>query len=136
MSEIGREKTDHKLLLALATGASVRDAAKKARVSERTVHRRLEAEEFRRELSVTRNRMFERAVGALADASIESVRVLRELLAADSESVRLGASRTVLEAGIKLRDAVELAERLAKLEERVELQTATDAPGTFDPGSS
>ena len=136
MAEIGREKTDHKLLLALATGASVRDAAKKARVSERSAYRRLESEEFRHQLSVTRSRMFERAVGALADASIESVRVLRELLAADSESIRLGACRAILESGVKLRDAVELAERMSRLEDRVEHQAATSAFGTFNSRAS
>jgi hypothetical protein len=38
------------------------------------------------------------------------------LLTAQSESVRLGAARSILELGSKLRDNVEFGERLAALE--------------------
>jgi hypothetical protein len=62
--------------------------------------------------------MVARALGKLADASTEAVDTLRSLLHAEAESVKLGAARAILELGNKLRDAVEVEERLARLEER------------------
>ena len=37
-----------------------------------------------------------------------------------AESVRLGAARSLLDLGVKLREAVEIECRLAELEERIE----------------
>jgi hypothetical protein len=48
----------------------------------------------------------------MADAAAK----LRELLTAESETVRLGAARALLELGVKLREGVELEQRVADLE--------------------
>jgi HEAT repeat protein len=60
----------------------------------------------------------------MADGMAEAADVLRQLLAARSESVRLGAARALLELGVKLREGVELEERLRALEERALQQEA------------
>ena len=60
--------------------------------------------------------MVSRAVGQLADAGAEAARTLRALLGAESESVRLGACRAILELGMKLRESEELERRVAELE--------------------
>jgi hypothetical protein len=62
--------------------------------------------------------MIGRALGKMADGMAEAAGTLRELLTAESESVRLGAARSLLELGVKLRESVELEERLAALERR------------------
>ena len=62
--------------------------------------------------------MVERAVAKMADGMADAADKLRQLLNADSESVRLGAARSLLELGVKLRESVELEERLAELERR------------------
>ena len=59
------------------------------------------------------------ASGALPDAMTEATTTLRALLAAESETARLGAARSILELGIKVRETVELEERIAELEARV-----------------
>jgi hypothetical protein len=59
-----------------------------------------------------------RTVGRLTDASTAAVTMLQALLEADSESVRLGACRAILELGLKLRASEELERRLAALEDR------------------
>ncbi len=56
----------------------------------------------------------------MADGMADAAAKLRELLTAESESVRLGAARALLELGTKLRDSVELEARLAALEQRHE----------------
>jgi HEAT repeat protein len=47
---------------------------------------------------------------------VEAADTLRDLLTAESESVRLGAARAMLELGVRVRDSVELGERVAELE--------------------
>lgn len=63
--------------------------------------------------------LIESASAGLADASVVAVNALRGLLAAESESVRLGAAKSVLELACRFRDAAELENRLANLEERI-----------------
>ena len=60
--------------------------------------------------------MVEAAVGQLADASTAATATLRKLLAAEAETVRLGAARSILELGTKLRESVEFEERVRALE--------------------
>ena len=115
MTEIDRRKRDSALIAALAGGATIRDAAAVAGVSESTVHRRLDDPDFRRRVADARAEMLSRAVSQLADASTEAVATLRALLDAEAETVRLGSARAILELGAKLRES-ELERRIAALE--------------------
>jgi hypothetical protein len=64
--------------------------------------------------------MIKRTAGALTAASTESVRTLLELQKASAPpAVRLGAARSILEIGIKLREAADLEERLSVLEQQL-----------------
>jgi len=116
-AEFGARKRDLALLVALARGESVRDAAREAKLGERTAWRRMSDPEFRRRLSEIRADVIDRATGRLADASSEAAQTLRTLLGAESETVRLGAARAILELGNRLREACEMEERLRALEE-------------------
>jgi hypothetical protein len=118
MAENGRKNRDTALLTALAGGATVRQAAEQAGVSERTAFRRLADADFAREVDILRAEMVRRAWGKMADGMAEAADTLRQLLRAESESVRLGACRAALEMGVELRESVELEQRLQALEER------------------
>jgi hypothetical protein len=118
MQDFARRKGDSALIAALAGGATVRDAAKTANLNESTVHRRLEDPDFRRAVHGARGALVAQAVGQLADASTEATSTLRALLRADAETVRLGAARSILELGTRLRETEELAARVVALEER------------------
>src|SRR5262245_32737267 len=117
MAHRGRQNADEALALAVASGQSLRDAAGSAGVSERTAARRWADPIFRRRVIELRADMVQRSLGRMADGMTEAADVLRQLLAGESESVRLGAARSLLELGVKLRESVELEERLAALEE-------------------
>ena len=120
MSQRRRRKADHKLLMAFACGATVESAARQAGVSESTAHRRLEDAAFRQQLQAMRADLVQRTAGALTAASTESVRTLLELQKASAPpAVRLGAARSILEIGIKLREAADLEERLSVLEQQL-----------------
>ena len=111
-----RRNADPVLIAALAGGATNLDAAQQAGVSEKTVYRRLADAEFRQQVADARAELIARAVGALADASATAATTLRTLLEAESESVRLGAARSILELATRLRASEEFERRLATLE--------------------
>jgi hypothetical protein len=116
MADFGRKKGDSPLLLALAAGRTVREAAELAGVGERTVTRRLADPDFRRQVAEARSAMMDRALGKLADATSDAVATLKDLLDAASETARLGAAKSILELSTKLRETVELEQRIAALE--------------------
>ena len=74
--------------------------------------------DFRQRVAALRSEMIGRAMGSMADAMSDAAAGLRGLLAAESESVRLGACRAILELGVRLREAVELETRIVALEQR------------------
>ena len=111
------KKAHDVLLLALACGASVEAAASQAGLSPRTVYRRLATPGFRSQLSGLRADLVQRATGMLSAATLEAVKTLISLQeATTSAAVRLGAARTIIELGLKLREEGELSGRLAALE--------------------
>ena len=109
---------DEALALALAAGASAAEAAKSVRLSVRTVKRRRADPAFMRRVAELRAEMVSRAVGRLSEAMTAAALQLRRLvLKGRSEQVQLGACRAVLELGNRLRESVELEQRLSALEE-------------------
>lgn len=105
------------LLISLACGSTIEAAAAKAGLTKRTVHRRLEDPDFRQQLQEFRANMIERASSMLGAAAMEAVKTLLSLMERTvPHATRLGAARAVLELGIKLRDLIEVEQRLAALE--------------------
>ena len=118
MARNGNRRGDDALILELARGTSIREAARIACMGERTAHRRLADPSFRRKVSGVRDRQFERAATLLGEASTSAVQALVALLDAPSVQAQLGAARAILEHGGRMRESVELAARIAKLEEQ------------------
>ena len=116
-----RKKNEDALLLALACGATVEAASRQCGLAERTIYRRLNDAAFKSRLQSVRADMVGRSAGLLTAAASEAVRTL---LALQKESappaVRLGAARAVLEVGMKLREVVDLQNRMDELEQLVE----------------
>ena len=110
------KKTDEALILHLASGTTVEAAAELAGISRATAFRRLQDPEFQRRVKQARGEMIERAAGHLAAGATEASITLRNLLASDSEKVRLAAAKTIIEGVLKVRDATEFEERLVTLE--------------------
>ncbi len=117
-ASVRRKRDDGQLVLELARGATIRDAAAATGFSEKTVSRRLETATFRRRVSQARGEMLATASGRMADGMAAAADTLRALLLAKSEAIRLGAARALLELGVKLRESVELEARISALEGR------------------
>lgn len=104
--------------LGLAAGQALGEAARKAGVGETTVKRWLaECPALVRRVTEIRGEMTARALGRLIDGMTSAADTLGYLCRqGKSEMVRLGAARALLELGVKVRESVELEERLAALE--------------------
>jgi len=117
MAQNGRHRADETLLMALACGATVENAARAAGVGPRTVQRRLNAPEFRKRLQALRRDIAERSTGALIAARLESMKTFLALQHPTiPPAVRLGAARAVFEIGMRLHEYSEITERIAALE--------------------
>jgi hypothetical protein len=120
MAHRGRETADAVLALALACGATAEQAAQKAGVSARTVHRRLAEPAFQRRLQAAKAEMIRRPAAILTAAMMEAAKTLLALQQGPAPpTVRLGAARAVLEFGPKLREDADTEERLSALEQHV-----------------
>ena len=118
MPHSGRKNADPVLLAALAFGATAEAAAQKAGVGVATVRRRLKDPEFGRRLQELRDDAAQRTSSLMTGLGGEAVKNLVELMRPPTTAnVRLGATRAVLEIGMKQRELGELTQRIAALEQ-------------------
>jgi hypothetical protein len=124
-----KKKADTELILALACGSSPESAATKARVSPRTVYRRLADPAFRAQVNRVRADLVQRAAGLLTAVGMGAIKTLATLHeSASSEAIRLEAAKAILDRGCKLREAVEIVERLSALEAQAGLSELGQRP--------
>ena len=103
----------------LAAGKSYDDVIAEIRVSKRTLVRWAAEPAFSSQIRAARGRILDDIVGVLAGEASSSVRILAQLRdGAESEQVRLGACRALLEHFQKGREATDLEVRLGALESR------------------
>jgi hypothetical protein len=107
------------LLTALAAGASVENAARKAELSERTVYRRLADPKFQERLKRQRADIAQRVANASTSAALASIKTLLDLQQDVSvpAAVRRRAARDLLELSIKYRESAGLEQRVAAIED-------------------
>ncbi|WP_460770001.1 hypothetical protein [Nocardiopsis nanhaiensis] len=103
--------------LALAAGKSIEGAAAEANVHRRTVKRWTDDDEFNAEVRKLRGQILERAAGALQHACLAAVETLVGCLGSDSDTVRVQSARAILTGAVAFREAVEVNERLAAIED-------------------
>jgi hypothetical protein len=114
-----RDSADDVLVAALAAGKTRRAAARIAEVSEATVYRRLQEEDFIRLVADARAEMVGRALGQLSGGAAEASITLRQLLRKGDDKIRLGAARALLEFVLKVQDQADLERRLSDLESKL-----------------
>jgi hypothetical protein len=119
MSAFVRPEKDVTLALALAAGASQADAARQAGLTDRTARRKLARPGFRRLVAELRGELIARALGRLADNMTRAADALAGLLDSDDDRLRLRTARALLSLGLRLRDSVDLSERVRELEEEL-----------------
>lgn len=112
-----RSRADSLLVAALAAGETIEAAAAKAHISEATVYRRLRDDGFRRQVDDARADLVTNAAAQLAATATKAVQTLAALLDGQSGAIRLGAAKAVIELGVRLRESVELEQRVTELEQ-------------------
>lgn len=117
----GRRPPDYDLLaLHLAAGKSIADAARSANMGYRTAHRKWADPAYKRHVATVRAEILAQAYGRLVDLVGEATEALAQLMrSARHEHIKLAAARSILETAVKLRDIVEVDQRLADLEATV-----------------
>jgi hypothetical protein len=109
------------LLTALAFGATVENAARKAGVSERAAYYRLRDSAFRARIDAMRQETLLRTAGMLTGASLGAVKTLVDLQndATAPPAVRRVAAHDVLAFNVTYRESAEIEQRVSALEERL-----------------
>ncbi len=121
-----RKNADEALLRGLACGATVDGAARAAGISARTAHRRLKEDGFQKRLRDMLAEMTKRTTGMLTAAGMEASKTLVALLdSSNPASVRRSAADTILGFGLKLREAMDIEERITALEAKAALADPT-----------
>jgi hypothetical protein len=119
--ENGAGPKDELIIATLVGGATYSEAAATAGVSKATVARRMADVEFRVKVAEGRHEVAEALRGRLVEAASDAVTTIHDLsTSASSESVRLSASRAVLDLVLRPRDLDE-AEVVRMLRELVEV---------------
>jgi hypothetical protein len=103
----------------LASGQTIVSAAEKAGVSERCVRKWLAQEEFKAKVEELRNEAVASAMHRLSAEMATAAATLADLMASRDQRVRLRASRSILEMGMKLKEFAEIEQRLRDVESRL-----------------
>ena len=119
MSQNVPSEKDVILAVALASGATTIAAADQAEVCRKSVSRRLSDPEFRKLVIEYRDNIVAETLGKMAANMTRAADALAVLLDNDDVKVRLRAARAVLSLGMRLRDSVDLSERVRQLEEEL-----------------
>jgi hypothetical protein len=111
--------------LALLSERSILAAAKRAKVSERTIRRWLEEPEFKAEYDKARRAVFDVGINRVQALTAKAINTLDALLDASKfPSVQLGAARTIAEIGIHERDAETIMRKLDEVEAAMQRRQA------------
>ena len=111
-----------RFIAAMMTARTVAEAARMAGIAERTARRYLADPDVKAVLSAALDDALAQVTRRTVEAMAGALDTL-EAVQADAEaapSARVAAARVVMVAGPKLREAVDLAERVANLERRGE----------------
>jgi hypothetical protein len=123
MDPFDPKNKDVLLAAALASGGSSAAAARKMAISKTTVKRRLRDPAFRRLVSELRDEMLSSVLGRMTDQMTGAVEKLGKLLEEDDPAIRLRAFRASMTFGLRLRDSVDLNDRIGELEAELARKT-------------
>ena len=108
------------LVTEMAAGNTVIGVANRLRCSDRTVRRRLQDPAIRQRIITRRTEMVQMAVGKLAGAGGQAAFTLWDLLKSESETIKLGAARSVLDFMFRGTEVDLLARQVEELRQQLE----------------
>lgn len=108
--------------LALLASPTVEDAAKRSGISRTTLYGYLADPTFRAELMTARAALFRDGLAELRATTTKATRTLAELLNSRREDTRRLAAAAILTLALRAHEAVEVEDRLRRLEEALKDQ--------------
>ncbi len=105
-----------KTLNALLNTNSIAEASKACKLSEKTIYRYLETEDFQKEYRKAGRSLVETSIGQIQKATSEAVETLKRNQHCEVPSVEVRAAQIILETAYKGIELMELEERLEKIE--------------------
>ncbi len=132
----GRKGGDEILITALASGMSMKTAARQAGMSERTVYRRLDDPLFRARVQHARTEFLNTTVGRLLAVGTKAVNALAGSLKSKDENVRNRAAIGILSHLIRGIEVTDLAQQVAELRDLLTLKDKDNGTGSTEAGSS
>ncbi len=126
MSEEQRQNRKSQLARAIAEGQSVAEWSRQSGVPERTAYRWAKEAKFKAVVNTHRRRAIDRSLGRLTDKLASAADVIAHLSKnAESESVKLSASKAMFASVVALSQFTALEERITELEERCQAETGS-----------
>lgn len=116
MRASGRRSADETLAASLAAGKTVAESATAAGVSEATAYRRFKVPAFAARVRELRAAMVATALGRLTDGMTAAADALNELVQSAEADAKFKAAKAVIELALRVREQVDLEERLAAVE--------------------
>jgi DNA-binding MurR/RpiR family transcriptional regulator len=118
------------LIVALIANPKITDAAKAAGVSESTVWRLMQREDFQKRYREAQDEALNSALGSIQGAATEAVATLREIASNGKvEAARVQASKAILDYTFKVRQQFGLEERIKQLEEALKAREEANKQG-------
>jgi hypothetical protein len=103
-------------LAALLSCRTIKQAAKRAKIGERTLRGWLAEDEFRREYQAARRQALEKAVSQLHGALGQAVRTLKRRLTGGKEADQIRAALGIIDRAMSGAEMLDLAGKVAELE--------------------
>jgi DNA-binding MurR/RpiR family transcriptional regulator len=118
------------VIVALLANSTMKDAASAAGVSESTVWRLMQREDFQKRYREAQDEALNSALGSIQGAATEAVATLREIASNGKvEAARVQASKTILDFTFKVRQQFGLEERIKQLEAALKAREEAEQRG-------
>jgi hypothetical protein len=118
-----KQANREKALIALLETTSVRQAAEKCGLSERTLFKFLEDADFKAEYRNARRQTVEASIANIQNAASEAVERLKDLMYCENPVVEARCAQIIYENSVKGLEMLDLAERLEEVENEFAKQT-------------
>lgn len=121
------------VIVALLAHPKIKDAARAANVSEATVWRLMQREDFQRRYREAQEKAFDGALGSLQGAATEAIATLQKNLGCGVPATEVAAAKTLLDFTLKAREQFDYAARIRQLEQSLQAREEAERRGLLKP---
>jgi hypothetical protein len=120
VNEKGLTTLQMKAVPLILASKTITEGVKKAGTTRETFYQWMRDDEFKGEFIRQRQELVDIALHALNASAVDAVKVMRDLLSAEGESVRLRAAQTILDNIFKSIEFENIEKRIDEIERRLE----------------